>query len=75
MSLGHKTIPDPVTLDGSHYETMIVQRNGVPAWSGRWMLMVRPTPIAWGIAWHWNRINLCALPVLKPTIELPKQLR
>lgn len=29
MSLSHKTIPDGITIDCTHYEPMVIRRNGV----------------------------------------------
>lgn len=75
MSIGHKTIPDGITIDGTCYEPMVIQRNGVPHWTGRWLMLVRPTVIAYSIHLHYCRQQLGALAVLKPTRELPKQLR
>lgn len=68
-------IPDPVTIDGTRYEPMVIQRNGVPAWTGRWLMLVRPTPIAYSINLHYNGVQLGSLAVLKSTRELPPQLR
>lgn len=75
MSVGHKTIPDGVTIDDARYEPMVIQRNGVPHWTGRWLMLVRPTPIAWSLHFHFTGVQLGALALLVSGHELPKQLR
>lgn len=35
MSVGPKSIPDGVTIDGTRYEPMVIQRNGKAHWTGR----------------------------------------
>lgn len=68
-------IPEGVTIDGARYEPMVIQRAGLPYWSGRWARLIRPTPIALSLSLHFDRMNLGTLYVMKPSRELPKQLR
>lgn len=69
------TIPDGLTIDGTRYKPMLTTRNGEPFWSGRWLKLVRPTPIAWGIHFHFARVQLGTLTLLTSGRDLPKQLR
>lgn len=75
MSVGQKAIPEGITIDGIRYEPMVIQRNGVHSWNGRWMVLISPTPIAYSLNLHFYGLRMRALAVPTSSRNLPPQLR
>lgn len=68
-------IPKQVEIDGSVYRPHVEIRNGQPWFSGRWLRLVRPRPIPFSLALHFDHVQLPTIAVLTAHRDLPKQLR
>ena len=69
------SIPGQVEIDGTLYRPHVEMRYGRPSFTGRWLKLVRPTPIAYSINFHFNRVEIPALAASVPHRDLPAQLR